>query len=85
MSNSKVVVEKHEEVTRVTVYGKGKWSLLINDIDGVCETLRCFGSVSYCVYDDDGLTYSVRPPPVRCWQTRKSTLVGLKKIYNKHV
>ena len=63
MSNSKVIVEKHEEVTRVTINEEGEWSLLMNDINGVCRTLRCFGPVSYCVReDDDGFTYSIRPP-----------------------
>ena len=53
-------------MTRVTIHEEGEWSLLMNDIDGACATLRCFGSVSYCVYeDDDGFTYSVRPPSVR--------------------
>ena len=62
MSDSKVVVEKHGEVTRVTIHEEGEWSLLMNDVDGVCETLRCFGAVSYCVYeDDDGFAYSMRP------------------------
>ena len=65
MSNSKVVVEKHEEVTRVTIYEKEDWSLLMNDINEACITLRCFGPVSYYVYEDDGFAYSVRPPPVR--------------------
>ena len=60
MSNSKVIVEKHEGVTRVTIYEEGEWSLLMNDIDGACIHVRCFGSVSYCVYeDDDGFTYSI--------------------------
>ena len=63
MSNSKVIVEKHEGVTRVTIHEEGEWSLLVGGIDGVCETLRCFGPVSYCVYqDDDGFAYSIRPP-----------------------
>ena len=66
MFNSKVVVERHEEMTRVTVREEGEWSLLMNDINGACVTLRCFGPVSYCVYEnDDGFTYSVRPSPVR--------------------
>ena len=67
MSNSKVVVEKHEGVTRVTIYeGEGEWSLLMNDIDGACVHVQCFGGVSYYVYeDDDGFTYSIRPLPIR--------------------
>ena len=66
MSNSKVVVLLHEEVTRVTINEEGEWSLLMNDINEACVHVRCFGSVSYYVYeDDDGFAYSVRPPPVR--------------------
>ena len=67
MSNSKVVVEKHEGVTRVTVNEEeGEWSLLMNDIDGACVHVRCCGGVSYYVYeDDDGFMYSIRPLPVR--------------------
>ena len=68
MSNSKVIVEKREEVTRVTVNEEGEWLLLMNDIDGACFHVRCFGAVSYYVYEDDeidGFTYSVRSPPVR--------------------
>ena len=65
MSNSNVVVEKREEVTRVTIHEEGDWSLLMNDINGVCKTLRCFGPVSYYAYeDDDGFKYSIRPSPV---------------------
>ena len=65
MSNSKVIVEKHEGVTRMTINEEGEWSLLVNDIDGACKHLQCSGPVSYCVYeDDDGFTYSVRPSPV---------------------
>ena len=61
MSNSKVVAEKHGEMTRVTIYEEGEWSLLMNDINGSCETLWCSGPVSYCVYEnEDGLTYSLR-------------------------
>ena len=64
MSNSKVIVEKHEEVTWVTINEEGEWSLLVNDIDGACvSTVQCSGLVSYCVYeDDDGFAYSIRPP-----------------------
>ena len=66
MSNSKVVVEKHEEMTRVTIREEGEWSLLMNYIDGACVILRCFGSVSYCVREDgDGFAYSVRSLSVR--------------------
>ena len=65
MSNSRIVVEKRGEMTRVTINEEGEWSLMMNNIDGVCKTLRCFGPVSYCVYEDDGFAYSVRPPPVR--------------------
>ena len=66
MSNSKVVVEKHEGMTRVTIHEEEEWSLLMNDIDGACEHLQCFGPVSYCVYEaDDGFTYSVRSSSVR--------------------
>ena len=67
MSNSKVVIEKRERVTRVTIREEeGEWSLLVNDVDGACKHLQCSGPVSYYVYeDDDGFTYSVRPPPVR--------------------
>ena len=61
MSDLKVVVEKHEEVTRVTICEEGEWSLLMNDINGACVSLRCFGPVSYYVYEnDDGFTCSVR-------------------------
>ena len=80
MSNSKVIVEKREEVTRVTVNEEGEWSLLMNDIDGACVHVRCFGVVSYYVYeDDDGFAYSVRPPPVRRLSSANSkvTLVGV--------
>ena len=66
MSNLKVVVEKHEGVTRVTINEEGEWSLLMNDVNGACVHVRCFGGVSYYVYeDDDGFTYSIRPLPVR--------------------
>ena len=66
MSNSKVVVEKHDGVTRVTIDEEGEWPLLMNDIDGACTHVRCFGSVSYCLYeDDDGFAYSIRPLPIR--------------------
>ena len=59
MSNSKVVVEKHEGMTRVTIREEGEWLLLMSDPDGACVHVRCFGPVSYCVYeDDDGFTYS---------------------------
>ena len=35
----------------------------MNDIDGACVHVQCFGGVSYCVYeDDDGFAYSIRPP-----------------------
>ena len=65
MSN-RIVVEKHEGVTRVTINEEGEWSLLMNDVDGACVNVQCSGPVSYYVYeDDDGFTYSVRPPPVR--------------------
>ena len=60
MSNSKVIVEKHEGVTRVTINEEGEWSLLMNDVDGGCVHVRCFGSVSYYLYEDDGgFAYSV--------------------------
>ena len=63
MSNSKVIVEKHEEVTRVTINEEGEWSLLMNDVDGACVHVQCFGGVSYYLYEDDeGFAYSVRPP-----------------------
>ena len=64
MSNSKVVCREARGVTRVTLNEEGEWSLLINDVDGACKHLQCSGPVSYYVYeDDDGFTYSVRPPP----------------------
>ena len=65
MSNSKVIVEKHEGVTRVTISEEEgeEWSLLMNDADGGCVHVRCFGPVSYYLYeDDDGFAYSIRPP-----------------------
>ena len=62
MSSSKVIVEKHEEVTRVTIDEEGEWALIMNDVDGACVHVQCFGPVSYCVYeDDDGFAYSIRP------------------------
>ena len=61
MSNSKVIVEKHEEVTRVTINEEGEWSLLMNDVDGACVHVQCSGSVSCCVCEgDDGFAYSMR-------------------------
>ena len=66
MSNSKVVVEKHEEMTRVTIHEEGEWSLLMSDVDEACIHVRCFGPVSCYVYEnDDGFAYSVRPPSIR--------------------
>ena len=39
-------------MTRVTINEEGEWSLLMNDVDGACVHMQCFGGVSYCMYED---------------------------------
>ena len=55
-----VVVKEHEGYKRVTIYENAdKWLLMMNDIDGVCRHLTCFGPVSFVVYED-GFTYTLK-------------------------
>ena len=58
-----VIIEEHGEVTQITIYEYGEWSLQKNDINGTCRHVTCFGPVSYYVYkDEEGFTYFIKPP-----------------------
>ena len=53
----------------------------MNDADGGCVHVQCFGPVSYYVYeDDDGFAYSIRPPTDSSSvvsKLEKSMLIGI--------